>query len=128
MLRGVTIAVAAAVALSGCSGMQLSERNALMGSGAGAGAGALVGFAVGGPPTAWLGAAVGGAAGSVIGYLIRPEGCFFQNRSGELWQVPCDRTPVRVAGCYRGNEIGGLYETSCPSDWRWKRPVVSVKG
>lgn len=117
MRRGLVIALTA-VSLSGCAAMPDKDRNVLMGSAAGAGVGALVGHMVGGPPTAWLGAAVGSAAGGMIAYLVRPDGCFMQNARGELWQVPCDDMPMRVTGCYIGNEIRGLQEVDCPPQWR----------
>ena len=109
MGRIVVVALVATV-LSGCGAVPDRHRNMLMGSAAGAGVGALVGSATGGPPAAWLGAAVGG----VIGFLIRPDGCYVQYQNGELWQVPCNDQIVRAAGCYVGNEIWGLHEVSCP--------------
>ena len=114
-MRAFLGAVLAATTLSGCGSVANIDRNPLMGAGAGAGAGALVGWAVGGPPAAWVGAAVGSAAGGIIGYLIRPDGCYVQFQNGELWQVPCDNGVVRVAGCYVGNEVGGLRPVDCPS-------------
>jgi hypothetical protein len=114
-----------ALLLSGCGAVPARDRNVLMGSAAGAGVGALVGWAVGGPSTGWVGAAVGGAVGGVIGYLVRPDGCFIQNKRGELWQVSCDDLPVRAVGCYVGNEIGGLREVDCPR--RWQQRVHTAK-
>jgi hypothetical protein len=100
--------------LSGCGSIPERNHNTILGSAAGAGAGALVGMGVGGPPAAWLGAGVGSVAGGVIGYLIRPEGCFVQYQNGELWQVDCKDQPVRETGCYVGNEIIGLQKVACP--------------
>ena len=113
MGRFVVVALVATV-LSGCGAVPDRDRNTVMGSAAGAGVGALVGSATGGPPAAWLGAAVGGAAGGVIGFLIRPDGCYIQYQNGELWQVDCNDREVRAAGCYVGNEIWGLREVPCP--------------
>ena len=103
-----------ALLLSGCAAAPDLERNTLIGVGAGAGVGALVGLAAGGPTAAWIGAAVGGAAGGVIGYLVRPDGCYFRNQRGELWQVPCDPRITGSVTCYVGNEISGLREIRCP--------------
>ncbi len=124
MRKGIFIALMA-LFVSGCAAMPERDRNTIMGSLAGAGVGAVVGHAVGGPATGWLGAAVGSAAGGIIGYLIRPDGCFVQNSRGELWQVPCDDLPVRTAGCYIGNDIRGLHEVDCPS--RWGRRLGRLK-
>ena len=111
--RLIAIAVAI-ILLSGCAGAPERERNTLIGVGAGAGVGALIGWAAGGPTGAWIGAAAGGATGGVIAYLVRPDGCYFRNRRGELWQVPCDPRIVGSVTCYVGNEINGLQEIRCP--------------
>jgi hypothetical protein len=126
MRRGLVIALLAIV-LSGCAAMPDRDRNTIIGSVAGAGVGAMVGHVVGGPATAWLGAAVGSAAGGMIGYLIRPDGCFVSQANGELWQVPCDDLPVRASGCYIGNDLGGLREVDCPRQWQRKVPVRTAK-
>lgn len=125
-MRKVLVLTLIGALLSGCGAVPDVDRNSLMGSASGAAVGALVGSAVGGPPAAWLGAAVGSTTGGVIGYLIRPDGCFFENSKGELWQVPCDLQPARAEGCYRGNEIRGLTEVSCPYEWRHRRIRTKV--
>jgi len=102
-----------AVALAGvalCSPAAASdfERNIVAGAAVGAGVGALIG----GP----AGAAIGGASGGVIVFLIRPDGCFIQNRRGEIWQVPCHGRAVRsVSACFIGNELSGLRQIPCPA-------------
>jgi hypothetical protein len=96
------------VLLSGSAAASEFERNVLFGVGLGAGVGALVG----GP----TGAAVGGAAGGLIFFLVRPDGCYIQNRRGELWQVPCYGRTVRSASaCFVGNELSGLHQVACPA-------------
>jgi len=113
MWRFLVVALAAVV-LSGCAAAPERDRNTLIGAGVGAGVGALIGSASGGPPGAWVGAAIGAASGGAIGYLVRPEGCYIQNRRGELWQVPCHGRTVRAPACFVGNEISGLRQVPCP--------------
>jgi hypothetical protein len=101
--------------LSGSATASDFERNILLGAGAGAGVGALIGSAAGGAGTV-VGAAVGAVSGGVIVFLIRPDGCFIQNRRGEIWQVPCrGRTVQNVSACFIGNELSGLRQVSCPA-------------
>lgn len=117
-MRGILVVAAAALLLTGCSGMPDRDRNILIGTGAGAGVGAVVGSAVGGPPGGWIGAGVGGATGGAIASLIKPDACYYRNRRGELWQVPCDE-PVATAGvCYIGKGMGRLEPVPCPSRYR----------
>ena len=94
-MRGLFVAICLAIVLSGCAGAPPEQRNALIGATLGAGVGAAIGSVTGGPPGAWTGAAIGFAAGGLIGYIIRPEGCYFRNRRGELWQVPCEEARAR---------------------------------
>src|SRR5690348_9001320 len=99
-MRGAIIAVCAAALLSGCGSMPDQQRNTLIGIGVGAGVGALIGSAVatGGGSIA-AGAAIGGVTGGVIGSLIRPDACYFTNRRGELWQIPCGHRPLGAVAC-----------------------------
>jgi hypothetical protein len=115
MQRFLGVALATAV-LSGSAAASEFERNVLLGAGLGAGVGALIGSATGGPAGAAVGAAIGGGAGGVIVFLIRPDGCYIQNRRGELWQVPCYGRTVRSASaCFIGNELSGLRQVACPA-------------
>jgi len=114
MRRLLGVALATAI-LSGSAAASELDRNVLLGAGFGAGVGALIGSATGGPPGAWLGAAIGGASGGAIVFLIRPDGCFIQNRRGELWQVPCHGRTVRASTCYVGNNVTGLRQVPCPT-------------
>jgi hypothetical protein len=108
MQRFLGAVAVATAALTGPATASEFERNVFTGAVVGAGIGALGGGAVG--------AAIGGAAGGVIVFLIRPDGCFIQNRRGELWQVPCRGRTVRGASaCFIGNELGGLHQVSCPA-------------
>ena len=96
----------ATVILSGSAAASDFDRQVFYGIAVGAG----IGAAAGGP----IGAAIGGASGGVIAFVIRPDGCYIQNRRGELWQVPCYR-PIRgVSACYIGGELTGLRQVSCP--------------
>jgi hypothetical protein len=114
MQRFLGVALATVV-LSGSAAASEFERNIVLGAGLGAGIGALIGSATGGPAGALAGAAIGGGAAGVIVFLIRPDGCFIQNRRGELWQVPCHGRTVRSASaCYVGNELSGLHQVACP--------------
>jgi hypothetical protein len=90
--------------------MTEQDRRTWFGAGAGAGAGALIGSAAGGP---LVGAAVGGAVGGTIAYFIRPEGCFYRNRRGEFWQVPCEDKIIGRPTCYIGNDVKGYEPVDC---------------
>ena len=113
MRRFLGVALATVV-LSGSAAASDFERNVFLGAGLGAGVGALIGSA-GGPAGAGVGAAIGGVSGGVIVFLIRPDGCYIQNRRGELWQVPCHGRVVRASACYVGNELSGLRQVRCPA-------------
>ncbi len=116
MMKVLTVALAA-ILLSSCVGMPDRDRNTLAGIGAGAGVGALIGTA-GGPAGTWIGAASGAAAGGVIASLIRPDACYFRNRRGELWQVPCDGPVVGAEACYVGNRDSRLQPVPCRRRYR----------
>ena len=66
-MRNTIAALAAALALGGCAGLNDTEQRVLSGGAIGAGVGA-VGTAVTGG-CVWCGAAIGGAAGSAAGYI-----------------------------------------------------------
>ncbi|MCL4500649.1 MAG: glycine zipper domain-containing protein [Deltaproteobacteria bacterium] len=66
MNKMLILIVAAAVLLSGCSGMSNTEQRVLSGTAIGAGGGTLIGWAAGGP---LVGAAVGAGAGALSGVL-----------------------------------------------------------
>jgi hypothetical protein len=112
-MRSILVVTLAAIMLSGCASMSDRDRNILVGAGVGAGVGALIGSASAGPPGGWTGAAIGGATGGLIGSLIEPEACYFRNRRGEIWQIPCEDTRVRAEACFVGTRFGGLREVSC---------------
>ena len=115
MQRFLGAVALATVALTGPAAASEFERHVFTGVALGAGVGALIGSATGPAGTA-VGAAIGGASGGVIVFLIRPDGCFIQNRRGELWQVPCHGRTVRGASaCFIGNELSGLHQVSCPA-------------
>jgi len=114
MQRFLGVALAT-VLLSGSAAASDFERNVLLGAGLGAGVGALIGSATGGPAGAALGAAIGGASAGVIVFLIRPDGCYIQNRRGELWQISCQRAVRSASACFVGNELGGLRQVACPA-------------
>ena len=123
MQKMLAIALAAAM-LSGCAAMPDEQRNALLGAASGAGVGALIGSATGGGPGAIAaGAVIGGAAGGIVGYLIRPEGCYFRNTRGELWRVPCEYTPRTRQACFVGTGPSALQQVDCPNEYR-----LSYKG
>lgn len=115
-MRGAIIAVCTATLLSGCGSMPDQQRNTLIGIGVGAGVGALIGSAVatGGGSIA-AGAAIGGVTGGVIGSLIRPDACYFTNRRGELWQIPCGHRPAGAVACFYGKGPGSLEQVDCRS-------------
>jgi len=106
---GKILAVAlASAALCSPAAASDFERNIVAGAAVGAG----VGAATGGP----VGAAVGAAIGGTVVFLIRPDGCFIQNRRGEIWQVPCHGRTVRsVSACFIGNELSGIRQIPCPA-------------
>ena len=106
------------VLLSGSAAASDFERNVLLGAGLGAGVGALIG-STGGPGGAVVGAAIGGASAGMIVFLIRPDGCYFQNRRGELWQTSCQRAVRSAYACYVGNELSGLHQVACPASLRF---------
>src|SRR5665213_494912 len=103
-----------AIMLSGCASAPQRDRNALFGAGVGAGIGALIGSASGGPPAMWAGAAIGAASGGVIGYFVRNDACYFRNRAGEIWQIPCESLPVGAHACF----VGGVPDRLTPIDCR----------
>jgi hypothetical protein len=113
-MRGFIAALCMAIVLSGCAAAPDRQRNALIGAGVGAGVGALIGSAAGGPPGGWAGAAIGAATGGFVGYLIRPEGCYFHNSRGETWQVPCEEARTRAAACFYARGPDGLEQVECP--------------
>ncbi len=113
-MRRLIALLCLAVVLSGCAAAPEQQRNALLGAGVGAGVGALIGSAAGGPPGGWAGAAIGAATGGVIGYLIRPEGCYFRNARGELWQDPCEEARTRAEACFYGRGPDGIEQVECP--------------
>jgi hypothetical protein len=111
--------VLAALLLSGCASMPDHQRNSILGAGIGAGVGALVGTATGaGPLAIAAGAVIGGATGGIIAAYAGPQGCFFRNRRGELWKVPCEDPRIKAEGCFMGSPRS-LQEVYCP--WRHKR-------
>ena len=113
MQRFLGAVAVATVALTGSAAANEFERNVFRGVALGAGAGALIGSAAGPGGTA-VGAAIGAASGGVIVYLIRPDGCYIQNRRGEIWQVSCHRVVRSASACFAGNELSGIYQVSCP--------------
>jgi len=113
-MRGLFAAICIAIFLSGCAAAPPEQRNALLGATVGAGVGAAIGAVAGGPVGGWTGAAVGAGVGGIVGYLIRPEGCYFQNRRGELWQVPYDEARARGMACFRGRGPDGVEQVECP--------------
>jgi hypothetical protein len=123
-MRGLILAVCAAFFLSSCASMPDEQRNVLIGIVAGAGAGALIGSAVatGGGSIA-VAAAVGGATGGAIASMIKPNYCYFLNRRGELWQVPCSHPPAWAQACFYGTGPGMLQAVDCPHG----RPGRSVR-
>ena len=112
MLKLIGIA-AAALLLAGCASMPDRDRNTLIGAGVGAGVGAAVGSASGGPAGTLTGAAIGAVTGGVVGYIITPEACYFRNKRGEIWQVPCEDRRVRAAACFVGHAPYDLRQVSC---------------
>jgi hypothetical protein len=43
----------------------------------------------------------------------RPDGCYFQNKRGELWQVPCEPRRVTPEACFI-SKGGNLEQVPCP--------------
>ena len=117
-MRRVLIALLAALALSGCSTTPERDRNIAIGAGVGAGVGALIGSAAGGPPAAWAGAAIGAVSGGIVGSLVRREACYYRNKRGELWQVPCEDPRVRAQACFVSGASGTLEEVDCRRRYR----------
>lgn len=118
-MRAFFGAVMAALLLSGCASMPDHQRNSILAAGIGAGAGALIGAATGaGPVAIAVGAAAGGTAGGIIAAYAGPQGCFFRNKRGELWKVPCNDPRIKAEGCFVGSP-GSLEEVYCP--WQHKR-------
>ena len=109
MLKIISIASVVAL-LAGCGSMPDRDRNALIGAGVGAGVGAAIGSTSGNLLT---GAAIGAVTGGVVGYIITPEACYFRNRRGEIWQVPCEDRRVKVAACFVGHAPYDLRQVSC---------------
>ena len=91
MQRFLGAVAVATVALTGPAAASEFERNVFGGALVGAGVGALIGSATG--PGAAVGAAIGGAAGGVIVFLIRPDGCFIQNRAVSFGRFPVVAAP-----------------------------------
>ncbi len=114
-MNKVLLAAVAALVLAGCSAR---DRNTLVGAGIGAGVGAIIGSASAGPTGGWVGAAVGGLTGGAIGSLVQPAGCYYRNRRGELWQVPCHGRVAHASACYVGDAFGGLQPVRCPRRYR----------
>lgn len=115
-MRASLVVICAAILLSGCGAMPEQQRNTLIGIGVGAGVGALVGSAVAtGPGAIAAGAVIGGATGGVIGSLIKPDACYFTNRRGELWQIPCGFRPPGAIACFYGKGPGAVEQVPCPS-------------
>ena len=109
----------AAILLAGCGSMPDRDRNTLIGAGVGAGVGAAIGSASSGPAGTLAGAAIGAVTGGVVGYIITPEACYFRNKRGEIWQVPCEDRRVRAAACFVGHAPYDLRQVPCP----YRRPA-----
>jgi len=115
-MRGFVAAMCAPILLAGCASMPDETRNVLIGAGVGAGVGALVASAVAtGGGSIVAGAAIGGATGGVVASLIKPNACYFTNRRGELWQIPCGYMPKTAVACFYGRAPGWLDEIDCRS-------------
>ena len=110
-MRGFLAVILAAIVLSGCASTPERDRNIALGIGVGAGAGALIGSAAAGPTGVWPGAAIGAATGGLIGALIRNEACYWRNKQGELWQVPCEGPRANLHGCFIGPD--GATQGAC---------------
>lgn len=84
-MRNTLIAMAALVALGGCS---QTERGAVIGGVAGAAVGGAVAGDVGG---AIVGGAVGATAGALIGRANERGRCYFRDRHGNRYVAHCPR-------------------------------------
>ncbi|NJL50178.1 MAG: hypothetical protein HC909_00100 [Blastochloris sp.] len=73
---------------------------------------------MGGPPGGWVGAGIGGATGAVLASLIEPDACYYRNRRGELWQVPCEFEVREAEACFVGRRHGELDEIPCSRRFR----------
>jgi hypothetical protein len=109
MFRFIAIA-SMVVLLAGCGSMPDRDRNALIGAGVGAGVGAAIGSTHG---NLLAGIAIGAVTGGVIGYIVTPEACYFRNKLGEIWQVPCEDRRIRAAACFIGHAPYNLQQVSC---------------
>jgi hypothetical protein len=120
-MRTVILVILVGALLAGCASMPDQQKRALIGVGIGAGIGALVGSAVAsGPGAIAVGAVVGSAAGGIIAAYAKPEGCFFRNKRGELWQVPCSYAPRGPAACFIGRAPDGLQKIDCPRGFAYR--------
>jgi YMGG-like Gly-zipper len=111
MTRLLAVLVAAFM-LSACASLPERESNILIGTGVGAGVGALIGSTYG-PQGGWTGAAIGGAVGGLIGSVIRPGACYFRNRRGEIWQIPCEYPDTKPTACFVSGWFGWRREVPC---------------
>jgi hypothetical protein len=103
-----------AVILSGCAAMPDQQKRVFVDAGIGAGVGALIGSAVatGGGAVA-VGAVAGGAIGGILGAYAKPDRCYFRNRRGEVWQIPCENDRPGGQACFVGR-FGNLTKVECP--------------
>jgi hypothetical protein len=119
-MRTVFLIIIAGVFLSGCAAMPDSQRSVLAGAAIGTGVGALVGSATGtGPAAIAVGAAIGGVTGGIIGASVGSQACYFRNKRGEIWRVPCEDTRIRAEACFVGGAVGGTEQVYCP--WEKRR-------
>ena len=120
MRASVIVAALTAIMLSGCASTPDQQKIAVLSAGGGAAAGALVGAAAAGPTGAVIGAGAGGVAGGMVGYLVTPKGCYFRNKRGELWRVPCKDRRVMAAACFTDNGFFAIqgfsdrHQVACP--------------
>jgi hypothetical protein len=113
-MRAFIGVVMAALLLSGCASMSDHQRNSIAAAAAGAGLGAAIGFATAGTGVAIAaGAVAGGATAGVLAGYATPQGCFFRNKRGELWKVPCEDPRIKAEACFTGSP-GALTEVHCP--------------
>ena len=121
-MRGILLAGCPSILLSGCAttyqgpaaSMSDYNRQVLTGVLAGAGAGALIASAAAtGGGTIVVASVVGGTSGGVIASMIRPHHCYFVNRRGELWQIPCEHMPAVAQACFYGAGPGLLDPIDC---------------
>ncbi len=125
-MRGFLAVIFLGLALSGCAALPDYQRQALIGAGLGAGAGALIGASIvggaaaaGGPAAIAIGAAVGGAAGGIIAANLGKPACYFRNKRGEIWMVPCEDERIRREACFVGHPVAGVEQVYCP--WEKRR-------